>query len=287
MVVLVLLWLLKSEHGISPEMKEQFSYRIGVTSRSTEHVHRRWQYKLTAVIYFLSPEKKKVIKWAKNFAQNTPPLQQHQPRSLERHRGNIPGNHSFSPRDPTHCPSSPRKRRELRVRGEKGACPHHLIYSWAVLNSNDKNNKSCGSNVTNSCADVQMGNLQTNCPRTIRCADRLSQHWLCVLFVRGGCLVRGGWNAFWADNGLAQVCNYFGGKLSRPPRVAKVCSACVQLPCRARKIQGPCAGQNSFALLPLPAWKDAENISSIWASGDFSHLTNIICSITKQQYFGT
>lgn len=62
MVVLVLLWLLKSEHGISPEMKEQFSYRIGVTSRSTEHVHRRWQYKLTAVIYFLSPEKKKVIK---------------------------------------------------------------------------------------------------------------------------------------------------------------------------------------------------------------------------------
>lgn len=61
----------------------------------------------------------------------------------------------------------------------------------------------------------------------------------------------------------------------------------VQLPCPARKIQGPCAGQNSFALLPLPAREDAENIGSIWASGDFGHLTNIICSITKQQYFGT
>lgn len=216
-----------------------------------------------------------------------PPLHQHQPRGLEKHRGNNPGNHSFLPGDLIHCLSSPKKRRGRRACGEKGVCPNYLIYSWAFLNSNGKNNKSCGSNVTNSCADVQMGNLQTNCPRTICCADRLSERWLWVLFVRGGCLVRGGWNAFWADNGLAQVCNYFGGKLSRPPRVAKVCSARVQLPCPARKIQGPCAGQNSFALLPLPARKDAENISSIWASGDFSHLTNIICSITKQQYFGT
>ena len=98
----------------------------------------------------------------------------------------------FPPRDPTHCLFSLRKRRELCVCGEKGVCPNYLIYSWAFLNSNDKNNKSCGSNVTNSCVDVQMGNLQTNCPHTICCADRLSEHWLCVLFVRGGCLVRGG-----------------------------------------------------------------------------------------------
>lgn len=48
-----------------------------------------------------------------------------------------------------------------------------------------------------------------------------------------------------------------------------------------------CGTKQFFALLPLPAWEDAGSISSIWAPGDFSHLTNIICSITKQQYFGT
>lgn len=77
----------------------------------------------------------------------------------------------------------PRRRGEGCVRVAREAfCPNYLIYSWACLNSNGKNHKSWGSDVTNSCADVRMGNLQTNCPQTICWADRLPAHWLCVLF---------------------------------------------------------------------------------------------------------
>lgn len=59
LIALVFLWLLKSQCGISPEMKEQFSYRIGVTSPSTEHEHQESQYKLTAVMCSLWQKKKR------------------------------------------------------------------------------------------------------------------------------------------------------------------------------------------------------------------------------------
>lgn len=149
-----------------------------------------------------------------------------------------------------------------------------------------KSTQSCGSNVTDSRADVQMGNLQTNCPHTRRCADRLSQHCLCLRFV---CLARGGWNAFWADNGLAQVCNYFGGKLPAHPgwwRFVLPASSC-------RVPPGKHWGHvwDKTVLLPYCLCRRLRRTQRISAAygprGTSSHLTNIICSITKQQYFGT
>lgn len=132
LVALVLLWLLKSQHGISPEMKEQLQdwghifkhrARAPVMTVQADSCH-----------IFSLTRRKKAIKRAKNFAQHMPSLHQHQPRCLETHRGNSSGNHSFPPKDPVHCHSSSRKRREMRVCGEKGVCPNYLIYSCAFLN---------------------------------------------------------------------------------------------------------------------------------------------------------
>lgn len=70
-------------------MREQFGCRTGVASQSTKRVHQQWQYKLTALIYFLSLETKilkKAIKLTKNFAQHMLPVLWHQPRGLETHR---------------------------------------------------------------------------------------------------------------------------------------------------------------------------------------------------------
>lgn len=165
--------MLKSQQGFSPEMKEQFSYRTGATSPSTRNG--------SGHVFF---HKKKSSEISKNLCTTRTAFTLASDLRIRNTKRQHPAESLFSCLG-TPPSAYPRRGRDsdFALAGRKAFVQITFFYSWAFLNSNDKNNKSCGSNVTNSCADVQMGNLQTNCSCTMRCADRLSKHWLCALFV--------------------------------------------------------------------------------------------------------